>query len=160
MQLGFAGTVAFAWVFDWLMGSCCPVWGWHVRCTCSFFRACSNQSIAGWFRWPWTSSLASPGYVRLHQQSTGAFNVFCGSKMGMWSPCLGARPLPETFLVARQLPLQWRWSPPSVFVTTSHVVWCVLLRRGWACCHRRRARVQPLQPRLQTLQAHQQSNVH
>ena len=83
VQLGFAGMSEFAWVFDWLMGSCGPVWGWHVRCTCSFFQVFGTQLIAGWFRWPWTSSLASPGYVQLNRRSTGVFNVFCGSRMGM-----------------------------------------------------------------------------
>ena len=33
------------------------------------------------------------------------------------------------------------------------VEWCVLLCRGWACCHRRRALARQLQPRLQTLRA-------
>ena len=27
VQLGFAGMLVFAWVFDWLMGNCGPVWG-------------------------------------------------------------------------------------------------------------------------------------
>ena len=27
VQLGFAGMSEFTWVFDWLMGSCGPVWG-------------------------------------------------------------------------------------------------------------------------------------
>ena len=67
MRLGFAGVLEFVWVYDWLMGSCGLVWGWHVQCMCGFFQVFSNQLIARWFRWPWNSSLASPGYVQLNQ---------------------------------------------------------------------------------------------
>ena len=52
----------------------------------------------------------------------------------------GRRALPGTVLVAQQLPLKWRWSPPSVFATASCMGWYVLLHCGWACCHRQRAR--------------------
>ena len=100
-QLGFAGMLEFAWVYDWLMGSCSLVLGWHMQCICGFFRVFGNQLIAGLYHWPWTSSLASPGYVQLSLRLTGAFNMFCESRMGTWILCLGARPLPRMILVAQ-----------------------------------------------------------
>ena len=142
------------------MGSCSHVLGWHMRFMCSSFRVFSNLSIVGLHCWPWTSSLASLGYAQSSLQSTGTCNVFCGSSMATWFPCLGVGRPPGIAPMARQLPLRWRWSPPNVFATTLHVACCVVLRRGWACYHRRRVLVLQLQPRLQTLLAHQQSNMH
>ena len=47
VQLGFLGTLGFAWVYVWLMGSCGLVWVWHLLYMCSFFRVFGNQLIAG-----------------------------------------------------------------------------------------------------------------